>query len=268
MGRRRPSPPPWQERRFPAMGSHVRLVLRGTDADAAWATHRIGFLESRWSRCDPLSDVARANRAAGTAEVVVAPETLDLVADAVIWWHRTDGYFDPTVVHALEVLGHDAAVAEIRVDRAAATLRLPAGVGLDLGGIGAGAAADDVAAGLRARGVTSACVRIGGHVRAFGPGNGPGGRGWAIPVLDPLDDARVLFTQVVHDGAIATSTDRPARTGLGAVVVADRSCARAAVLATAAVVAGRDAGDALLDRFGVSRWFVGVPEIVALAAAG
>ncbi|MBM3658777.1 MAG: FAD:protein FMN transferase, partial [Actinobacteria bacterium] len=294
----------------------AHLVLWGTPADAAWAQAEIERLEARWSRFLPDSDVTRCNRASGHGPVEVAPETVDLVAAAIAWWHRTDGRFDPTVLHALEALGYDAPFAEVRarrvdrpvvrsappghpelripavstapdlrpapgcagivVDRAAATIALPAGVGLDLGGIGKGAAADRVADGLRARGVTSACIGMGGDIRAFGPGNGPAGQGWAITVDDPLDPSRAWFTHVIDDAAVVTSTDRirrweragravhhlvdpttgsSARTGLAAVVVAAPSCADAEVLAKAAFVAGPDAGRALCDRFGVETWF-------------
>jgi thiamine biosynthesis lipoprotein len=297
-------------------------VLLGDDAAADWVEREVLRLERRWSRFVPHSDVCRANDAAGVHPVAAATETLDLVADAIAWWRRTDGWFDPTVLHALEAIGYDTTFTEVRarsaaipvvrsappgrrelripavgraprsspapgcagivIDRAAGTLLLPDGVGLDLGGIGKGAAADRVAAGLRARSVAAACVSLGGDVRGFGAGNGPGGRGWAVPVEDPDDESRVLFTQVIDDAAIVTTTDRfrrwvhagreqhhlvdpatglPARTGLAAVVVADRSCARAEVLAKAAFVAGRERGEALLARFGVESWFVDAPHV-------
>jgi thiamine biosynthesis lipoprotein len=86
-----------------------------------------------------------------------------------------------------------------------------------------------------------------------------------------------MFTREIHDGAIVTSTNsirrwvhrgrlqhhlidpttgRAADTGLAAVVVADRSTARAEVLAKAAFVAGRERGADLLARFGVDGWFI------------
>jgi thiamine biosynthesis lipoprotein len=316
----------WVERRFPAMGSFAHLVVLGDEDDAEWAEQVVLRLERRWSRFLADSDVSRANAAAGTGAVAVADETLDLVEDAVGWWRATAGAFDPTVLHALEALGYDAPFAEVRtrpaarpvvasappglpelripavgcdpadlpapgcagivIDRAGRTLHLPAGVGLDLGGIGKGAAADHAAAGLRARGVASACISLGGDVHAFGAGNGPGGRGWTIPVEDPFDETRVLFSHVVDDGAIVTCTDRyrrwlhdgrsvhhlldpatgrPADTGLAAVVVTDVQCARAEVLAKAAFVAGPDAGAALLERFGVQGWFVPARTPVAIS---
>src|SRR6478735_11321821 len=98
------SPPPrgWVEDHFRAMGSHAHLVLRGTPDDARWARHELERLGYRWSRGYGCSNVARANRAAGRAEVAVCTETLDLLDAAIAWWRATDGWFDPTVPYAPE----------------------------------------------------------------------------------------------------------------------------------------------------------------------
>jgi FAD:protein FMN transferase len=217
-------PDGWVELRFPAMGSHAHVALRGTPADLQWAHHEIERLEYRWSLTYGCSDVARCNRAAGRAEVAVSGETLDLLDAAIAWWRATDGWFDPTVGP-----GPAPGCDDIVVDHATTSVFLPSGVGIDLGGIGKGAAADRVVAGLAARGVVAACVSLGGDVRAYGTG---------------------------HDGAIVTSTGRAADTGLAAVVVTDQSTARAEVLATAAFDAGRERGADLLARFGVDGWFI------------
>jgi thiamine biosynthesis lipoprotein len=271
----------WVEHRFPAMGSQAHLVLRGTPQDARWAQHEIERLEYRWSRFYGCSDVARGNRAAGRAEVAGCTEPLVLLDAASAWWRATDGWFDPTVRHALEGEPPDGPApgcAGIVVDHATNSIFLPDGVGIDLGGIGKGAAADRVVAGLAARGVVAACVSLGGDVRAFGDGHSASGHGWGVPVLSPPSDgAHVMCTREIHDGAIVTSTTGPRRwrhrgrrehhlidpttgraadTGLAAVVVADRSTARAEVLAKAAFVAGRERGEDLLARFGVDGWFI------------
>jgi thiamine biosynthesis lipoprotein len=220
--------PGWVEHHFPAMGSHAHVALRGTADDLRWAQHEIERLEYRWSRAYGCSDVARCNRAAGRSEVAVAGETIELLDAAIVWWRATDGWFDPTA------LGRDGTPAAgcdgIVVDHATNSIFLPDGVGIDLGGIGKGAAADRVVAGLATRGVVAACVSLGGDVRAFGHG---------------------------HDGAIVTSTHgRAAHAGLTAVVVTDHSTERAEVLAKAAFVAGREQGADLLARFGVDGWFL------------
>jgi thiamine biosynthesis lipoprotein len=211
-----------------------------------WAQRELERLEYRWSAAYGCSDVARLNRAAGTSEVAVAGETLELLDAAIAWWHATDGWFDPTAAE------HEDAPAPgcagIVVDHATNSVFLPDGVGIDLGGIGKGAAADRVVAGLAARGVVAACVSLGGDVRAYGSG---------------------------HDGAIVTSTSgrrhrvcdrrhhlvdpttgRAADTGLAAVVVTDHTTERAEVLATAAFVAGPVRGADLLARFGVDGLFI------------
>ena len=219
--------PGWVEHHFLAMGSHAHISLRGTADDVRWVEREVERLEYRWSREYGCSDVARCNRAAGRSEVAVAGETIELLETAIAWWRATDGWFDPTALDPdTPAPGCDGIV----VDRATNSIFLPDGVGIDLGGIGKGAAADRVVAGLAARGVVAACVSLGGDVRAFGHG---------------------------HDGAIVTSTHgRATHPGLRAVVVTDHSTARAEVLAKAAFVAGRERGADLLARFGVDGWFL------------
>ncbi|HZP30691.1 MAG TPA: FAD:protein FMN transferase [Acidimicrobiia bacterium] len=171
--------------------------------------------------------------------------------------------------------GHAPGCAGIVLDRADRTVRLPAGVGIDLGGIGKGFAADLVARGLVERGAAGACVALGGDVRTGGrgPGDGP----WLVPVEDPFDEQSVLFTHALDDGAIVTSTrlfrrwvhdgrlrhhiidpatGAPADTGVAAVVVADRVAWRAEALAKAALIAGLHDGRALLEGHGVEAWIV------------
>jgi len=169
--------------------------------------------------------------------------------------------------------------AGIVLDHNACTVSLPAGVGLDLGGIGKGAAADHLAEGLVARGASGACVSMGGDVRAAGatPGDAP----WPIPVEDPFDcdhdPARTLLTVPLANAAIVTSTrlihrwvhdgvarhhlidpatGHPADRGVAAVVVEAPSARWAESLAKAALIAGVTQGLHLLARHGVRGWLV------------
>ena len=161
------------------------------------------------------------------------------------------------------------------VNRELGTITLPRGVGLDLGGIGKGYAADLVTRGAIARGADGVCVGLGGDVRCRGVG--PVDGTWPIAVEDPFDEQRVMMTCVLDDAAIVTSTQRfrrwrhdgtwrhhiidpasgmPTRSGLAAVIVADRATWRAEGLAKAALVAGPRAGAALLGGAGVTGWLV------------
>jgi thiamine biosynthesis lipoprotein len=96
-------------------------------------------------------------------------------------------------------------------------------------------------------------------------------------VEDPFDEDRVLFTPLLDDGALVTSTVRfrrwrqhgtwrhhiidpatglPSASGLSAVIVAGTTAARAEALAKAALVAGRAAGTELLVCAGVTGWLI------------
>ena len=161
----------------------------------------------------------------------------------------------------------------IIIDHERAVLTLPRGVGMDLGGIGKGAAADRIAAGLIERGALGASVGLGGDVCCRGLG--PVGGAWRIEVEDPFDEDRVVFAPLLRDAAIVTSTrmfrrwrhhgtwrhhiidpatGQPAASGITAVVVIDDSTWRAEVLAKAALVAGRVEGHALLRQHRVAGW--------------
>jgi thiamine biosynthesis lipoprotein len=165
--------------------------------------------------------------------------------------------------------------AGIVLDRERGTVALPAGVGLDLGGIGKGAAADAIAAGIVARGASGACVAMGGDVRAAGAV--PGGAPWPIPVEDPFDEHRTLLTVPLSDAGVVTSTrlihrwvhdgvprhhlidpatGHPADRGVAAVIVQADTARWAECLAKAALVAGVHEGVDLLDRHGVTGWVV------------
>jgi thiamine biosynthesis lipoprotein len=165
----------------------------------------------------------------------------------------------------------------VELDSLVSAVRLPVGVAIDLGGIGKGAAADDVSAELVAagvRGVTGVLVNLGGDLRARGEAPQP--HGWVVDVDDPLDTGRTGLLALA-EGAIATSTKlrrawtrgartlhhlidprtgEPAETGLASVTVVAGEAWRAEVLAKAAFVAGVDDGRALVEGAGATGLFV------------
>jgi thiamine biosynthesis lipoprotein len=283
------------------MGTDVEVLAVGADAAAmatlgALAADALEVREARWSRFRPTSELCRINAAAG-APVVVSPSTFSLVARAVDAWRDTDGRYDPTVLAALEAAGYDRdfddvpregdEVAEspvavpgcgdVVLDDVVHTVRLPPGVALDLGGIGKGAAADEVSAELLTAGVgrvTGVLVNLGGDLCARGEAPPP--HGWVVDVDDPLDTG-ATGVLALAEGAIATSTklrrtwtrgDRslhhlidprtgaPAESGLVSVTVVAGAAWRAEVLAKAAFVAGLDDGRTLVERAGATGLFV------------
>jgi thiamine biosynthesis lipoprotein len=240
----------------------------------------------------------------------VSPSTYALITRAVEAWRETGGRYDPTILAALEAAGYDrdfdavpreaAARAtprtdvpgcgEVELDDLVRAVRLPPGVALDLGGIGKGAAADEVSAELLdagVPGVTGVLVNLGGDLRARG--EAPARHGWVIDVDDPLDtDATGLLA--VTEGAVATSTKLrrrwtrgerslhhlidprtglPAETGLASVTVVAGEAWRAEVLAKAAFVAGVDEGRTLVEATEATGLFVtDAGEVVELDGLG
>ena len=102
--------------RIPAMGTQVELLAVGLPSGAlAAARGRLAELEARWSRFRPDSEISTLNRAAGRP-VAVSPETLTLLALAVLGWQATGGRFDPTVLDALEAAGYDRSFDQLPAD--------------------------------------------------------------------------------------------------------------------------------------------------------
>ena len=166
----------------------------------------------------------------------------------------------------------------LRIDEDAGSISVEPGVGIDLGGIGKGRAADLAVGDLLHAGADGACVDLGGDVRVAGrPADGEDG--WVIGVADPAADNDVADLAIrLADGAVATSTrcrrrwvsgGRPAHhlidpgTGRSAagdldtvtVVAADAGWAE--VIAKAALIAGSVDGADLVVRSGVAALFRG-----------
>ena len=273
---------------FRAMGTDVTvLVLDGPADTGDLAAAAIERLEEKWSRFRPTSELCALNAAAG-APVVVSDETFALVDRAVLAWRSTAGLYDPTVLPAVVAAGYDRdfdavvaagagppadadsapapGCASIELDAQVRAIALPAGVALDLGGIGKGYAADLVARELVDAGALGVLVNLGGDLRALGAAPEP--HGWVIDVDDPLHTG-VTGMLALREGAVATSTrlrrtwvrdgrslhhlidprtGLPAATGLASVTVVAGDAWRAEVLAKAAFIAGPvDGGAVIVD---------------------
>ncbi len=278
--------------RITVMGTFAELmIVGGSDAaSSAWAIARLEELEQSWSRFRPDSELRDVERRGGEP-AAASSDLIEAVGRALSLWYVTDGHFDPTIRHALEAIGYDRTFravapngpaparpadpapgcAGIRIDREQGTLLVPEGVGIDLGGIGKGLAADIVATGLVERGALGACIGLGGDVRVAGAP--PAGETWAIRVEDPLDEAGTLCTRHLRDAAIVTSTTRfrrwsrggrelhhlidpatgePADNGVLAVIATAPEAWWAEGVAKAALVAGLDEGITLLEHLGVA----------------
>lgn len=262
------------EARFGAMGRDARVVVIGGPPRLdERARHLVEVLERKWSRFRSGSEVSRINATSGRA-VVVSPETYGLVARAVGAWRATGGRFDPSLpAGAVRAAGDvpSPGCARVELDPRLRSVKVPAGVRLDVSGIAKGFAADLVVSDLVQGGAGGALVSIGADVRVAGEPPRP--EGWFVDVDDPLRPGS-LGRLRLREGAVSTCAaevaapgagepvglDRlrdprsgaPVATGIAAVTVVAGEAWWGQALARAAFVAGPDAGVALLGEHGVT----------------
>lgn len=193
--------------------------------DACAAVEReLEAIDRACSRFRPDSELVRVNAARGNA-VAIGPLLLEALRVALDGARESDGLVDPTVGGALRAAGYDstfrivaardgdtfhARFAEVpgwqtvELDERAATVRVPAGVELDLGAT-AKALACDRAATAAAAVAGSALVALGGDIAVAGE---PPDGGWSVRISDdhaaPLDSPGP--TVALAGGGLATSS--------------------------------------------------------------
>lgn len=209
---------------FRAMGTDVSLIAPagglGFGRAAADVERIFAREERRFSRFRADSELSRANRAAGRW-TELSDEAAALVALALDAAERTHGRFDPTVLHAVVAAGYDRDLDRVRAEGRDARrtptgcgrwreirlegrrLRMPAGVGLDLGGIAKGRTVDLAVLAAFERGLPWVVVNAGGDLRVEGEPLAPG---IGIAIDDPerpgAEAGRIRLTS----GAVATSS--------------------------------------------------------------
>jgi thiamine biosynthesis lipoprotein len=264
------------------------VVLRASDPTAMPAAREaveaeLGAIDLACSRFRGDAELARVNACAGRA-TRVSPLLIEALEVALRAAELTGGDVDPTVGRALELAGYDRdwsllapaapespgpaerpgrIVARLRsgwravtLDRASATVRIPAGIRLDLGATAKAWAADRAAAAAAAAGGCGVLVAIGGDIATAGPA--PEG-GWRIRVTDDhrSDCTAPGQTVAISSGGLATSsttvrrwmhagqtmhhiidpdTGAPVRASWRTVSVAAASCTDANIATTAALV--------------------------------
>jgi thiamine biosynthesis lipoprotein len=291
----------WHRASARVMSTTVEILVDGDPSLVSRAFGRLRGLEQRLSRFDPTSELNRA-LARPDRWVTISSD----LRRALSWSQRlhreTGGLFDPAIRPRLEAWGYDRTFSEVVDDGAAPTpmaatdrpsiqdveidrehhrVRIPAGLSLDLGGVGKGLASEIVATELVEWGAVASYVSAGGDIHAAG--DYPD-EGWIVPLEHPGRDGvdAVVAEHRLLDGGLVMSstavrrwrrgqrsvhhlidprTGDPAETDLVAVAVATASSARAEALAKAALIAGSDAGRSLLQQAGVTAWMLS-PESV------
>lgn len=236
-------------------------------------------VDATLSRFRADSELARVNQGAGR-RVRVSPLFGGTLVAALRGARRTGGAVDPTIGAALRRLGYDRdfellpargpivlRVEEvpgwqaIEFDALSLTLRVPAGVELDLNCTGKAVAVDLAAEAAHTAAGCGVLVGIGGDLRCAGPApdegwhvlacedsrNGPEGPGQTVAIQSgalATSSIRVRRwrrgDQTMHH-LVDPATGRPAEGPLRTATVAASTCVDANLLATWAIIRGDDA---------------------------
>lgn len=199
-------------------------IYAGGDAralDAAFA--RLSEIDARMSVQRADSEISRVNAASGRKPVTVSADVLAVAKIGLQYSGLGDGAFDVTVEPLVKLWGIGTASARIprpeeiraalpsinwrnvRVDEKLSTIFLEKpGMGLDLGAIAKGWAADDAARVLREHGVTTSLIDLGGNILATG--RKPDGSRWRIAIQNPEEPRGTSIGYVdITGGSVTTA---------------------------------------------------------------
>ena len=272
-----------------ALGTSVHVLATEANALGRASTAVRDVLEDvdeAYSRFRDDSELSALNTSGGRA-VQVSPLLATAIDAAQRAARLSGGAVDPTIGQAIRVAGYDDDFARIagdrgpvtlrawrvpgwqaiRFDRRSRTVRLPAGVELDLGSSGKALAADlAAAAAMNAAGRGGVLVSLGGDIATAGE---PPVGGWRILVaedsrVEPDGEGEVICLpaggvatssttvrrwsrggDILHhiiDPATGMPTSGPFRT----VTVVAATCVDANIASTAAIVRGEAAIDWLM----------------------
>ena len=277
----------------------IRIYEGATDAAFERSFERVRQIEERMSTNTTdysSTELIEVNRAAGERPVEVSEDTFYVVSRALEYSRMTDGAFDVSIGPLVDLWGigteyaavpPEEEIAErlelvdyrkVRLDAEEQTIYLPEeGMGLDVGGIAKGYAAEEVARILREEGIEHALLDFGGNILAIGVK--PDGSRWKIGIQNP-QESRGEFLGIVEDEemTVVTSGDYeryfekdgvryhhiinsrtgyPARTGLSSVTIVADDSTEADTLSTAVYVMGVERGSELIESLdGIEAAFV------------
>lgn len=272
-----------------AMDTYMSFKAYGTNADTALSdiVTLITDLENTLSVTNAESAVSKVN--AGNGTTVAVPDTvIELVEQAQIISSQTNGAFDISIYPVLKAWGfttedYQVPTAEtltallayvdytkIDLDTENNTITLPENMQIDLGGIAKGYAGQKAAESLKAQGMESALLNMGGNIQTVG--SKPDGSDWTVAIQDPENENQYVGYIKVSDKAVVTSgayeryftddnghlwghimnpkTGYPAQSGLTSVTIVGSDGMLCDVLSTALFVMGLDDAGAYWKTYG------------------
>ena len=244
------------------------------------------------------------NSAAGTDWLELDERTIDVLEQALSVAEATDGAYDPTILPISSLWNFDSdepafpgddkiqeflpfvgyEFLRINTEDNTASLRNH-GNGVDLGGIGKGAACDAALKVYKESGISGGIIAVGGSVGVYG--EKPDGTDWRISVRDPDEDTQDgLGVLSLEEGCVSTSgsyektftegdntyhhlldakTGYPAESGLVSVTVVHESGAISDALATACFILGLEDSLPVLKELGASALFIDEEHHITIA---
>lgn len=261
---------------FFAMNTFMNFTVCGENPEAALekVKETVTELERLWSVTDSGSDIYKINHTAGQP-VTVDERTAALISFALDMADKTEGTLNPAIYPVLKAWGFTTGENRIpspeeisalltltdyeKVQFSGCTVTLPEGMMLDFGAVAKGYTGDILAEQLKAEGVSSALLDIGGNIQAVGARSD--GEYWRVGLRDPFSDG-ILGTLQISDLAVVTSgnyeryfigedgksyghiidpeSGYPADNGLMSVTIMGKSGAYCDALSTALFVMGYD----------------------------
>ncbi|MFN8458719.1 MAG: FAD:protein FMN transferase [Anaerolineae bacterium] len=225
----------WHRHAFRAMNTQIETWLYSqTDKAVLVEIERLfRSFEKRLSRFDSNSELSRLNRYTGPEPFIASSTLVDALEVALAASQATQGLYDPTILTDLEKSGYDRSFEQVehpaplqediefgynitneqpawrsvtfrsvQLNRPRREVDKPAGVRLDLGGMGKGWTVDRAADQLQ--GLGPFLVNAGGDIYAYQ--SPPGEKGWQIDLVHPLNSELSMARVYLHHRALATST--------------------------------------------------------------
>ena len=203
-----------------AMDTYMNIKAYGRDAEAAVseAEARIYALEQTFSVTNDASDIRKINTAGGEP-VTVSADTVSVLQTAQAMHRESGGAFSISLYPVLRAWGFTTGsysipaddtikqllenVDDTRISLDGQSVRCPAGMEIDLGAVAKGYTGDAVMEIMRAHGISSAIINLGGNVQTLG--SKPDGSAWTVGITDPFAPDALIGTVSVTDRAVITS---------------------------------------------------------------
>ena len=222
-----------------ALGTSVHVLVtepRALDRARDAVDELLRDIDQTYSRFRSDSELSLLN-ASPDRDVAVSPLLLRAVEGAIRAAQLTSGAVDPTVGRAMRALGYDRDFVAllrdpvsvpirieavpgwraVRLDPARRTIRVRAGVELDLGSTGKALAADLAARAAAVAGACGVLVSLGGDIATAGD---PPPGGWRVLCAEdsdaPIDGSGEVIA--IHGDAMATSSTTVRRWTAGGAV--------------------------------------------------